>query len=122
MESAGARHAADRRALRGRHVSLGNGAVSDELNRRFAEEMENTESIFPILAHGRDEAPARGLEPGRGHVTLVVSPIAELFPVASITQDRPRLNVVSDSEPIKFILGNYRRLQMKSKCYLIGSV
>ena len=101
MESAGARHAADRRALRGRHVSLGNGAVSDELNRRFAEEMENTETLFP---------------------TLIVSAIAELFPIAGITRDRPRLNVVSDSKPIKFVLGNYRRLHMKSKCYLIGSV
>ena len=84
--------------------------------------MENTETLFPTLAHGRDEAPARSLEPGRGHVTLVVSAIAELFPIAGITRDRPRLNVVSDSKPIKFVLGNYRRLHMKSKCYLIGSV
>ena len=60
VESAGARHTADRRALRDRHVSLRNGAVSDELNRRFAEEMENTETLFPTLAHGRDEAPPHG--------------------------------------------------------------
>ena len=105
----------DRRALRDRHLGLGDGAVSDELDRRPAEEMEDADALFPALAPSLDKARARRLEPGREHVAVVVPAGTEPVPIAGIAPDCPRLDVVADGELVARVLGHHQGFPITSR-------
>src|SRR3954454_5040562 len=108
VEPPGAKHVAqhtlDLRALRDRHLGLRNGAVSGEVDRDAAEEMQDADTLGPGLLADFDKLVAGALRPGRHHAAVRVPDRAKTLPVSGIAPDRPVLQQFPDQAVI-FDLG-----------------
>src|SRR3954453_6987457 len=99
-----AQHALDLGALRDRHLGLRDGAVSCEVDRDAAQEMQDADAPGPGLLADFDELVAGALRPGRHHAAVRMPDGAETLPVARIAPDRPVLQQFPD-QAIVFNLG-----------------
>src|SRR5262249_2278122 len=100
-------NAVDARALRDRHLRLGNGADARDVDRRAAEEMQDAHAAVVALLTHLDELIRRALKPGRHHVPVIMPDSAEAVPHQRVAPNRPILDQVADGAPVFGFAGTH---------------
>src|SRR5206468_3613022 len=89
-------HPVDLGTLGDRHLGLGDGAVSGQVDCGPAEEMKDADPALEALAADPDELEGRSLKPGGHHDAVVVPEAREALPVPGVAPQGPVLDQIPD--------------------------